>query len=214
MDLAEQTCGTKSVAARRVESAARHDALSANQDVAASVGYFGTRAQLMTRHFSRRIVNHVLVVIVSLVAITIAATSVTGPIVAGIAASIPGPFHLAMKKSPAGARPDKPKLARAPTGCRLRSAPCNGRWTGYSSRLRLPYHETPHPWGRWPLLTNDQKVFRTYGPNGSAWKCERNGVSAHALETASERTDRVRATEDSHDSRTRNHPHAPRLRLD
>ena len=31
------------------------------------------------------------------------------------------------------------------------------------------------------IATNDQKVFRTYGPNGSAWKCERNGVSPRML---------------------------------
>ncbi|AMA59393.1 hypothetical protein BCCGELA001_26070 [Bradyrhizobium sp. CCGE-LA001] len=31
------------------------------------------------------------------------------------------------------------------------------------------------------IATNDQKVFRIYGPNGSAWKCERNGVSPRML---------------------------------
>ena len=31
------------------------------------------------------------------------------------------------------------------------------------------------------IATNDQKVFRTYGPNGSAWKSERNGVSPRVL---------------------------------
>ncbi|QOZ71725.1 hypothetical protein WN72_39610 [Bradyrhizobium arachidis] len=31
------------------------------------------------------------------------------------------------------------------------------------------------------IATNDQKVFRTYGPNDSAWKCERNGVSPRVL---------------------------------
>lgn len=77
----------------------------------------------MTKHLSRRIVTQVLVVVISVVTITIAATSTGGPIVAGFAASIPGPFHLAMEMTPAGAVPSKPRLARAPTGCRLRSAP-------------------------------------------------------------------------------------------
>ncbi|CUT11105.1 hypothetical protein BF49_2185 [Bradyrhizobium sp.] len=31
------------------------------------------------------------------------------------------------------------------------------------------------------IATNDQKVFRTYGPDGSAWKSERNGVSPRVL---------------------------------
>jgi len=31
------------------------------------------------------------------------------------------------------------------------------------------------------IATNDQKVFRTYGPKGSAWKSERNGVSPRVL---------------------------------
>ena len=31
------------------------------------------------------------------------------------------------------------------------------------------------------IATNDQKVFRTDGPNGSAWKSERNGVSPRVL---------------------------------
>jgi hypothetical protein len=31
------------------------------------------------------------------------------------------------------------------------------------------------------IATNDQKVFRTYGPNGSTWKSERNGVSPRVL---------------------------------
>lgn len=77
----------------------------------------------MTKLFSRRIVNHVLVVVISVVTIMIAATSVREPIVAGIAASIPGPFHLATEKTLAGALPSKPKLAHTPTGCRPRSAP-------------------------------------------------------------------------------------------
>jgi hypothetical protein len=31
------------------------------------------------------------------------------------------------------------------------------------------------------VATNDQKVFRVYGPNGSVWKCERELVSARIL---------------------------------
>jgi len=31
------------------------------------------------------------------------------------------------------------------------------------------------------IATNDQKVFRTYGPNGSTWKSERNGVSPRVV---------------------------------
>jgi len=31
------------------------------------------------------------------------------------------------------------------------------------------------------VATNDQKVFRVYGPNGSAWKCERELVSTRIL---------------------------------
>jgi hypothetical protein len=27
------------------------------------------------------------------------------------------------------------------------------------------------------IATNDQKVFRVFGPDGSVWKCERNSVS-------------------------------------
>lgn len=77
----------------------------------------------MTKQFSKRIVIDVLVVAISLMTITIAATSLGEPIVAGIAASIPGPFHLTTERALAGAGPGKPKLARAQTGCRLRSAP-------------------------------------------------------------------------------------------
>lgn len=81
----------------------------------------------MTRHLSKRVVTDMLVVAVSVVTITIAATSLGATslgksIVAGIAASMPGPFHLATGGMLAGARPSKPKLARAQTGCRLRSA--------------------------------------------------------------------------------------------
>ncbi|OPY99150.1 hypothetical protein A5906_25765 [Bradyrhizobium sacchari] len=31
------------------------------------------------------------------------------------------------------------------------------------------------------VATNDQKVFRVSGPNGSFWKCERDRVSARIL---------------------------------
>lgn len=31
------------------------------------------------------------------------------------------------------------------------------------------------------IATNDQVVFRVYGPNGSVWKCERDGVSPRTL---------------------------------
>src|SRR5690242_2165832 len=31
------------------------------------------------------------------------------------------------------------------------------------------------------IATNDQRVFRVYGPNGSVWKCERDGVSPRTL---------------------------------
>jgi hypothetical protein len=81
------------------------------------------RTPLMTKHISMGIVTYVLVVAISVVTITIAATSLGEPIVAGIAASIPGTFHFAMESTLAGARPGQPKLARGQTGCRLRSAP-------------------------------------------------------------------------------------------
>lgn len=77
----------------------------------------------MTKLFSKRIVTDVLVVVISMTTITIAATSLGKPSIAGIAASIPGPFHLATETKIAGAVPSKPKLARAATGCRLRAAP-------------------------------------------------------------------------------------------
>lgn len=76
----------------------------------------------MTKHFSKRVVTDVLVVATTVATITIAATSLGEPIVAGIA-SIPGPFHLATEAAIAGAVPSKPKLARAQTACRLRAAP-------------------------------------------------------------------------------------------
>lgn len=31
------------------------------------------------------------------------------------------------------------------------------------------------------IATNDQKVFRVFAPDGSVWKCERNGVSPRML---------------------------------
>lgn len=31
------------------------------------------------------------------------------------------------------------------------------------------------------ITINDQKVFRAHGPNGSVWKCERDGVSPRTL---------------------------------
>jgi hypothetical protein len=78
----------------------------------------------MTKHFSRRIVTDVLVVLVSVAVITIAATSIMSePIRAGIAASIPTPFDLVMERTLATAEPSKLKLARAQPNCRLRSAP-------------------------------------------------------------------------------------------
>lgn len=77
----------------------------------------------MTKHFSGRIVTDVLIVLVSVGMITIAATSLGEPIRSGIAASIPGPFHLAMERRLAAAEPNIPKLAHAQPRCRLRSAP-------------------------------------------------------------------------------------------
>jgi hypothetical protein len=77
----------------------------------------------MTKHFSRRIVTDVLVVLVSVAMITIAATSLSEPIRAGIAASIPTSFHLVMERTLATAELSKPKLAHAQPSCRLRSAP-------------------------------------------------------------------------------------------
>ena len=65
----------------------------------------------------------VLVVLVSVVMITIAATSLGEPILQGIAASIPGPFHLAMERTLATAEPSTPKLSQAQPRRRLRSAP-------------------------------------------------------------------------------------------
>ncbi|WP_183238021.1 hypothetical protein [Bradyrhizobium sp. CIR18] len=77
----------------------------------------------MTKQVSKRIVTDVFVIVISVVTITIAGTSLGQPILAGIAASIPGPFHLAMENTVGSAGPSKPKLARAQTGCQLRPAP-------------------------------------------------------------------------------------------
>jgi hypothetical protein len=77
----------------------------------------------MTKHLSRRIVTDVLIILVSVVMITIAATSLGEPIRSGIAASIPGPFHLAMERTLATAEPSKRNVAYAQSRCRLRSAP-------------------------------------------------------------------------------------------
>ena len=77
----------------------------------------------MTKHLSTRIMTDVLVVAVSLVIITFAATSMSEPILQGIAASIPGPFHLARARTITSAEPSTPKLAYAQPRCRLRAAP-------------------------------------------------------------------------------------------
>jgi hypothetical protein len=78
----------------------------------------------MTKHFSRRIVTDVLVVLVSVAVITITATSIMSePIRAGIAASIPTPFDLVMERTLATAEPGKLKLTHGQSNCRLRSAP-------------------------------------------------------------------------------------------
>jgi hypothetical protein len=77
----------------------------------------------MTNQFSRRILSDVLIVLVSVVTITIAATFLGEPIRSGIAASIQGPFHLAMESRLPAAEPSTPKLSHAQPRCRLRSAP-------------------------------------------------------------------------------------------
>ncbi|MGY3621299.1 hypothetical protein ACVJGD_007495 [Bradyrhizobium sp. USDA 10063] len=81
------------------------------------------RAQAMTKYFSTRIMTDVFVILVSVAMITIAVTSLGEPIRAGIAASIPTPFDLAMGRTLAIAEPGTPKLAQAQPKCRLRSAP-------------------------------------------------------------------------------------------
>src|SRR5215207_10013910 len=91
-----------------------------NQIVTAHAHLSVVRAQIMTKHFSRRIVTDVLIVLVSVVMITIAATSLGEPIRYGIAASIPGPFHLAMERTLATAEPSKRNVAYAQPRCRLR----------------------------------------------------------------------------------------------
>ncbi|MDI4239151.1 hypothetical protein OZ411_40890 [Bradyrhizobium sp. Arg237L] len=77
----------------------------------------------MTKYFSTRIMTDVLVTLVSVAIITIAAISLGEPIRAGIAASIPTPFDLAMERTLAAAQPSELKLAHAQPTCRLRSAP-------------------------------------------------------------------------------------------
>lgn len=70
-----------------------------------------------------RIMTDVLIILVSVATITIAAISLGEPIRAGIAASIPTPFDLAMETTLATAQPSKVNLAHAQPTCRLRSAP-------------------------------------------------------------------------------------------
>ena len=77
----------------------------------------------MTKQFSRRILSDVLIVLISVVMITIATTFLGEPIRSGIAAAIPGPFHLATERRLAAAEPSTPKLSQAQPRCRLRSAP-------------------------------------------------------------------------------------------
>jgi hypothetical protein len=77
----------------------------------------------MTKQSSRHIVTDVLAVLVSVVMITIAATSMSEPILAGIAASIPSPFHLATERAIATAESSTPKLTHAQQRCRLRATP-------------------------------------------------------------------------------------------
>jgi hypothetical protein len=66
----------------------------------------------MRKIFFKRPLIDVLVVM-SVTAIAIALTS-RGTIVAGIAASIPGPFHLATEMTVTNGVPSKPKIASAP----------------------------------------------------------------------------------------------------
>jgi hypothetical protein len=82
----------------------------------------------MTKHFATRIITDVLVILVSVVMITIAATSLGEPIRSGIAASIPIPFDLAMGRTLAIAEPSTPKVAQAQPKCRLPAA-CSSRLT-------------------------------------------------------------------------------------
>lgn len=83
----------------------------------------------MTKHFSRRSMTDVLVILMSVVIITIAATSWGAPIRSGIANYIPTAFHFAKARAPtAAAVPAEPEprttnLAHAQSRCRLRSAP-------------------------------------------------------------------------------------------
>jgi hypothetical protein len=90
----------------------------------------------MTKQFSRHIRTDVLTILVSVVMITIAATSLSEPIRAGIAASIP--FHFAMERTIATAEPSTAKLAHTQPRCRLRSAPLqwNIDWLNPSPGVR------------------------------------------------------------------------------
>jgi hypothetical protein len=82
----------------------------------------------MTNHFSRRIITDVLVILISVVIITIAATPLAAPIRSSIADYIPPVFHAKARPLTAAAVPATPErrttnLVRAQSGCRLRSAP-------------------------------------------------------------------------------------------
>jgi hypothetical protein len=92
----------------------------------------------MTKHLSRHIRTDVLIILASAVMITIAATSLSEPVRAGIAASIPTPFHFAMERTLAPAEPSTAKLARAQSRCRNRSAPLqwNIDWLNQSPGAR------------------------------------------------------------------------------
>jgi hypothetical protein len=83
----------------------------------------GREGSMMTKQFLRRIVSDVLIVLVSVMMITTAATFLGEPIRSGIAASLPGPFHLAMERRLAAAEPSTPKFSQTQPRCRLRSAP-------------------------------------------------------------------------------------------
>jgi hypothetical protein len=77
----------------------------------------------MTKYFSTRIMTDVFGILVSVAMITIAVTSLGDRIQAGIAASIPTPFDLAIIGTLAIAERSAPKLAQAQPKCLLRSAP-------------------------------------------------------------------------------------------
>ncbi|MGY8705045.1 hypothetical protein RAD16_04785 [Bradyrhizobium sp. 18BD] len=96
----------------------------------------------MTKNFFKRPVIDVPVVM-SVTAIAIALTSLEGSIVAGIAASIPGPFHLATETTVENGLPSKTKIARAPTGCPLRSAPPQWKVDGLFEPPADPHPRPP-----------------------------------------------------------------------